>query len=182
MAELPPRARILAEYFASIVLDATSNLDDPPTVRCRRRPPRQRCPGIVMSYPSAEEDDRSIGTVRCATTTASSAAGRARSGMASRTDPSCHESRAAQEELRVLTQCKPENRSSGLISFFALSFRNPGSHHDFRRNRPSLYICPPAPCGVAAAAGKESSKKASASPATPGNCETKDTLPVCAPG
>jgi len=80
MAELPPRARILAEYFASIVLDATSNLDDPPTVRCRRRPPRQRCPGIVMSYPSAEEDDRSIGTVRSATTTASSAAGRARSG------------------------------------------------------------------------------------------------------
>jgi hypothetical protein len=58
MAELPPRARILAEYFASIVLDATSNLDDPPTVRCRRRWRRQRCRGIVVSYPSAEEDDR----------------------------------------------------------------------------------------------------------------------------
>ena len=58
MAELPPRARILAEYLASIVLDATSNLDNPPTVRCRRRPRRQRCPGIVMSYPSAEADDR----------------------------------------------------------------------------------------------------------------------------
>jgi hypothetical protein len=58
MAEMPPRARILAEYFASIVLDATSNLDDPPTVRCRRRPRRQHCSGIVMSYPNSEEDDR----------------------------------------------------------------------------------------------------------------------------
>jgi hypothetical protein len=35
-AELPARARILAEYFASIVVDATTNLDDPPTVQCRR--------------------------------------------------------------------------------------------------------------------------------------------------
>jgi hypothetical protein len=56
MAEMPPRARILAEYFAAIVFDATASLDDPPTVRCRRRPRHQRCPGIVVSYPSAEED------------------------------------------------------------------------------------------------------------------------------
>ena len=37
-ANLPVRARLLAEYFASIVVDATTNLDDPPTVQCRRRP------------------------------------------------------------------------------------------------------------------------------------------------
>jgi hypothetical protein len=36
IADMPPRARLLAEYFASIVVDAKSNLDDPPTVRCRR--------------------------------------------------------------------------------------------------------------------------------------------------
>jgi len=58
MAELPGPARILAEYFASIVFDATTNLDEAPSVRCRRRPGRQRCAGIVMSYPSPEEDDR----------------------------------------------------------------------------------------------------------------------------
>jgi len=34
MAALPPPARILAEYFAAMVLDATSNRDSPPTVRC----------------------------------------------------------------------------------------------------------------------------------------------------
>jgi hypothetical protein len=28
-AQVPPRARVLAEYFASIVLDATTNIDDP---------------------------------------------------------------------------------------------------------------------------------------------------------
>lgn len=32
MAAMPPRARLLAEYFASIVVDATTNLGDPP--RC----------------------------------------------------------------------------------------------------------------------------------------------------
>lgn len=58
IADLPPRARILAEYFASIVVDATTNLDDPPTVRCRRRPGHRRCSGIVMSYPSADDYDR----------------------------------------------------------------------------------------------------------------------------
>lgn len=57
MAEMPPRARLLAEYFASIVVDATTNLDDPPTVRCRRHPGHRRCSGIVMSYPSNDEND-----------------------------------------------------------------------------------------------------------------------------
>jgi hypothetical protein len=57
MADLPPRVGILAEYFASIVVDATTNLDDPPTVRCRRRPGHRRCDGIVMSYPSNDEND-----------------------------------------------------------------------------------------------------------------------------
>lgn len=57
MAPMPSRARLLAEYFASIVVDATTNLDDPPTVRCRRHPRHRRCTGIVMSYPSIEHDD-----------------------------------------------------------------------------------------------------------------------------
>ncbi len=56
IAEMPRRARLLAEYFASIVVDATSNLDDEPTVRCRRHPGRKRRTGIVMSYPSADEN------------------------------------------------------------------------------------------------------------------------------
>lgn len=54
---MPRRARILAEYFASIVVDATTNIDDPPTVQCRRRPGHRRCSGIVMSYPVADEQD-----------------------------------------------------------------------------------------------------------------------------
>lgn len=55
IAEMPRRARLLAEYFASIVVDATSNLDEEPSVRCRRHPGHKRCTGIVMSYPSADE-------------------------------------------------------------------------------------------------------------------------------
>jgi len=57
-ANLPSRARLLAEYFAIVVVDATANLDEEPTVRCRRRPGRRPCTGIVMSYPGAEEFDR----------------------------------------------------------------------------------------------------------------------------
>jgi len=57
MAEMPPRARRLGEYFASIVVDATTRIDDLPTVRCRRRPGHRRCPGIVISYPSVDEHD-----------------------------------------------------------------------------------------------------------------------------
>jgi hypothetical protein len=54
-AEMPSPARRLAEYFASIVVDATSNLDDELNFRCRRRPGRRRCVGVVMSYPSADD-------------------------------------------------------------------------------------------------------------------------------
>jgi hypothetical protein len=57
IAELPPQARRLAEYFASIVVDATSNLDGEPAVRCRRRPGRKRCAGVLMAYPSPEEPE-----------------------------------------------------------------------------------------------------------------------------
>jgi hypothetical protein len=35
MASMPSRARLLAEYFAGIVVDATTNLDEPPPRRCR---------------------------------------------------------------------------------------------------------------------------------------------------
>jgi hypothetical protein len=56
-ADLTPRGRRLAEYCASIVVDATTNLDDPPTVQCRRRPRHRRCLGIVMSYPTVDEHD-----------------------------------------------------------------------------------------------------------------------------
>ena len=57
MADMPPRARILAEYFASIVVDATTNIDELPTVRCRRQPGHRRCSGIIMSYPTSDEND-----------------------------------------------------------------------------------------------------------------------------
>jgi hypothetical protein len=54
-ADMPTPARLLAEYFASIVVDATANLDEEPSVRCRRRPGRRRCTGMIMSYPSADD-------------------------------------------------------------------------------------------------------------------------------
>ena len=54
--DMPNRARLLAEYFASIVVDATTNIDDAPTVRCRW-PAHRRCVGIVMSYPAADPED-----------------------------------------------------------------------------------------------------------------------------
>jgi hypothetical protein len=57
-ADMPTPARLLAEYFASIVVDATTNLDDEPSVRCRRRPGRRRCTGIVMSYSGADDMER----------------------------------------------------------------------------------------------------------------------------
>lgn len=49
IADMPSRARLLAEYFASIVVDATTNLDDPPSVRCRRRPSHRRCSVAAVS-------------------------------------------------------------------------------------------------------------------------------------
>jgi hypothetical protein len=51
------RARLLAEYFASIVGDATSDLDDLPTVRCRGWPKHRRCAGIVTADPANDEHD-----------------------------------------------------------------------------------------------------------------------------
>ncbi len=57
IADMPGPARLLAEYIASIVVDATTNLDEAPTVRCRRRPGHRRCTGIIMSYPAADEHD-----------------------------------------------------------------------------------------------------------------------------
>ena len=58
IADMPSRARLLAEYFASIVVDATSNLDDPPSVQCRRRPAHRRCTGLIMCYPANDDLDR----------------------------------------------------------------------------------------------------------------------------
>lgn len=57
MADLSPRGRRLAEYFASIVVDATTHIDERPTVRCRRRPGQRRCRGILMSFPTSDEQD-----------------------------------------------------------------------------------------------------------------------------
>jgi hypothetical protein len=54
MAELPGPARRLAECFASIIVDARSNLAEPPSVRCRRRPGRLRGSGLTFSMPSVE--------------------------------------------------------------------------------------------------------------------------------
>ena len=61
IADMPRPAQLLADYFARIVVDATSNLDDPPSVRCRCRSGRRPCSGTVMSYPSPDpEDDDAI--------------------------------------------------------------------------------------------------------------------------
>jgi len=56
-AEMPSPARRLAEYFASIVVDATANLEGNPSVQCRRRPGRRRCPGIVLALPDPEHEE-----------------------------------------------------------------------------------------------------------------------------
>ena len=57
IADMPAPARRVAEYFASIVVGATSNLAGEPAVRCRRRPGRRRCSGVLMAYPSPEEPE-----------------------------------------------------------------------------------------------------------------------------
>jgi len=82
-ADMPSRARLLAEYFTHIVVDATTNIDDEPNVRCRRRPGRRPCTGTIMSYPAADDLDRTTGTAPFVTTTDSSAAGKTRSGTVS---------------------------------------------------------------------------------------------------
>jgi hypothetical protein len=55
IAQMPAPARRLAEYFAAIVLDATANLDGLPSVRCRRRPARKPCSGMLEAFPDPEE-------------------------------------------------------------------------------------------------------------------------------
>jgi hypothetical protein len=47
LVDMPRRARLLAEYFTSKFVDATTNLDEE-SVCCRRRPGRRRCNGTVM--------------------------------------------------------------------------------------------------------------------------------------
>jgi hypothetical protein len=46
LADLPPRARILAQYWTQIVAQG-SNFDEPITLRCRRRPLRRLCEGLL---------------------------------------------------------------------------------------------------------------------------------------
>jgi hypothetical protein len=46
LAALPKRARILAEYFTLIVAQG-SNFDEQITLRCRRRPRRHACAGVL---------------------------------------------------------------------------------------------------------------------------------------
>lgn len=74
-APMPSRARLPAEYFASIVVNATTNLDDPPPLRRRRRPGHRRCSGIIFVVPSIDED--ASGIAPSATTTVLSADGKA---------------------------------------------------------------------------------------------------------
>ena len=57
MAPMPAQARKLAEYFASIVLDATAQPDAPPAVRCRRRPGRHPCTGVLITLIDFEDTD-----------------------------------------------------------------------------------------------------------------------------
>lgn len=48
-ADLSPRARRLAAYWAEIVAQA-SNYDEPTTLRCRRRPGRRPCAELLTIY------------------------------------------------------------------------------------------------------------------------------------
>jgi hypothetical protein len=57
-ADLPSRARRLAEYFTGIIVDATTNLEHEPSVRCRRRPGRRPCTGFIISYPASDDLNR----------------------------------------------------------------------------------------------------------------------------
>ena len=58
LADLPAPARRLAEYFTTLVVDATSNQVGKKPVRCRRRPRRKPCSGIVQASISFDEEDR----------------------------------------------------------------------------------------------------------------------------
>lgn len=58
----PPKgpARRMAEYFSAIVAMITEmdeNLFEQSQVRCRRRPGRKPCPGIIEGYVHPEPDD-----------------------------------------------------------------------------------------------------------------------------
>ena len=48
-ADLSPRGLRLAAYWAEIVAQA-SNYDEPTTLRCRRRPSRRPCTGLLTIY------------------------------------------------------------------------------------------------------------------------------------
>jgi hypothetical protein len=49
LAELPRPARILAEYWTQIVAQG-SNFGEPITLRCRRRPRRHPCAGVLEIF------------------------------------------------------------------------------------------------------------------------------------
>jgi hypothetical protein len=53
--DLPRSARRLAEYWADIVAQG-SNFDEPVTLRCRRRPGRRPCHGVLSILLDANLD------------------------------------------------------------------------------------------------------------------------------
>jgi hypothetical protein len=55
LADLPSRARILAQYWTQIVAQG-STFDASPTLRCRRRPRRRRCAGTLEIILDADLD------------------------------------------------------------------------------------------------------------------------------
>lgn len=64
IAELPSRARILAEYWTQIVAQG-SNFEEPTTLRCRRRPGRRACGGVLQILLDADLDGMVWGCPRC---------------------------------------------------------------------------------------------------------------------
>jgi hypothetical protein len=56
LVDAPKPARNLAEYFAQIVAQG-SNYDEAITLRCRRRPGRRACPGVLEICPDFDRDD-----------------------------------------------------------------------------------------------------------------------------
>ena len=57
LANMPNRARALAEYFGRIVKGVTTRQKDALAtgVRCRKRPKRRRCPGEIIAFIDEQE-------------------------------------------------------------------------------------------------------------------------------
>jgi hypothetical protein len=64
LADAPSRARILGQYWTQIVAQGSA-FDELPRLRCRRRPQRRPCAGILEIIPDADFDGMHWGCPVC---------------------------------------------------------------------------------------------------------------------